>query len=285
MPFFNPQPVVAASSTAFSISAQIRIGNPFNAASVTWTEIENSTAEAWAGFFLTSDGSQIRGIGLIAKGAASSEVIIASFPTLSTQKTPQRTMYIPIPVAAGTRLSVGASSSTTATFRGQVVGVPSSNFSAEPAFTVMESGPYNLAGGSGSYANWASFDPGGTANTKGSYSELSFTGGSNANNVLNGDSLANSLDYIGLMLSDNFGVAQTSQYRLIDVAYGAAASETIILPDAWSRVGSSEQSTAIGSPLWVPWGRASGDRMSARGQSSITDATDRICTTLMFGVR
>lgn len=285
MAFFDAQPVTSASSTGFSFSTQTLVADPFTASNITWTEVENSTSEAWGGFYVVQSGFNAHGIVLIATGAASSESIIASMPFGASYQLGSSLTYVPIPVASGTRISIGGSTQAAATCRGQIIGIPSTNFDSTPSFTVMESGPYDLENDAATYGRFAKIDPGGTANTKGSYTEISVSGTNAANNVIQGDSLGQSYDWLGMRFGENWNNAQTVQNRLWDVAHGAASSETIFAADFWDRLDALER-VALGTEIvWVPWGRASGDRISARMQCDITDANDRIGSLCLFGLR
>jgi len=283
---YDAQPVNAGTSKGFGFSSQSRVAAPFTESNMTWVEVENSTAADWAGFTITLNANNAAwaysGIFFVAKGAASSEVRLATVPVTSGYRMSSITMYVPVPIPAGTRLSVSSSSATAQTLSGQLVGVLSANFDAEPAFTVYESGPYDLSA-STAYGKWVDVDPGGTANTKGSYTEISYTG--HTNNVLNGDSLANAYDYFGFMVNGNFNTAQRPADFLLDFATGAATSEVIYGADINQVSTSGERSTQL-NPIEVPTLVAiSTARISVRAQSSTTDAIDRIRGVLLFGVR
>lgn len=278
---FVTAPVNSGTSKGFSFTSQVRVANPI-ASNITWTEVVASTSEEWGGLSISVVNND-RGILFIGIGAAGSEVIIANPPVCTGLRQPID-IFIPIKIASGTRVAVGCSCFTSATIEGQIVGYPSSKFSAVPSFTVMEFGPYDLTASSSVYGRHKQIDPGGTANTKGAYTEISLTGGNNDNNVLNGNSLANAYDYFGVMTASNFNSAQSVQDRLWDVATGAAASEDIFIPDLYQGTDASEYSSKP-NILFDPEGAVSGARISARMQSSITDATDRIGTALLVGLR
>lgn len=285
MAFYEPHPVNASTGLGFVITPDARVADPFTASNITWTEIVNSTTEDWAGLWVDYQVGTKAGIILLAKGSAASEVIFWSHPTKISSNMSTKAAYCPIPLPSGTRISVGASTNTTVVdLTGSIVGIPSTNFDAEPTWTVFESGPYDLTA-STSYGSPPLADPGGTINTKGSYTEASQLGTNGSNNVINGDDIDQVYDYFGMLLFDNGTSVQTEQNRLIDVAYGAAASEVIYMADRQSRVSSIEHTSSGVLPTLVPWGRAIGDRISFRGQSSITGATARLIGICLFGVR
>lgn len=285
MAFLTPLDGNTADSTATSISWDLRPADPFTNTGLTFTQITASTSEDWSGFYVSSaQGSP--GILTIWTGASSSEVLIASMPGKNPMLAQDAVfMYVPIPVPSGTRLSVAFASAGTATINEvQISGVPSSNFSVEPTFTNMDCGPFLLSGSGVTYADSATVDPGGTANTLGSYTELSHTGGGNdANNILNGDSLGQTYEYLGFLFSDN-KQNQTEQDRLWTLAHGAASSEVDFITELYDRLHNAE-TNMLNHVIWIPWGRSSGDRISARMQCSITDAADRLGQVWIFGLR
>ena len=282
---FEATPVNAGTSAGFSFTSQAQVAAPFTESNMTWVEAENSTAADWAGFYITfmgvASGSK-SGIFFVAKGAAASEVRVATIPAGLDTKNLSCMFYIPVPIPAGTRLSVSASQSAAAVLSGQIVGVLSANFDAEPTYTVFESGPYDLSA-SLTYGLFPAIDPGATTNTKGAYSEVSFTG--HASNIINGDSLDNTYDYFGLIISNNYNTANDSKELLLDLATGVAASEVIWAADLNARQNQNEV-TQFTTPMMVPTtAMTSTTRISARAQSNDNDATDRIRGVLLFGVR
>lgn len=278
-----------ANSRAFTVPLVTMVADPFDPSQFTLGEIVNSTAEDWAGFYVNTHQRNFDtdyGIMIVCKGAIGSEVRVASMPYLGYNRADYRmSIYVPVPIPAGTRLTVGASSIALITIECQIVGVPSSNFAAEPNFTVMDCGPFNLEGDVATYALTPTVDPGGTTNTKGPYTELSITGGVNSgNNVLNGDQLDHQYGYLGFLIGDNRNPASRSRAMLYDLAHGAAASETNVLTELCASGDSQETGGPIGV-VWIPWDRPAGDRIAARMQSSTSDATDRVGSVLMFGLR
>lgn len=286
MSFFQPYPATPASSGGFSVAAHVRLANPFARASYSsgFTEVVASTPEQWGGF-LVSAAAGSRGIIVVGIGAAGSEVIIASLP-LSMQYGAAVSYYVPIPIAAGQRVSIAVSAATSASVTGQIVGFAASGFSALPTFSVLECGPFDLDGGFGDYGKTTVIDPGGTANTMpGSYTEISLAGTNTvANNQINGDSLANSYDWFGFTVFDGNNSATSQQERLWDLATGAAASEVDFATGLYDEVSSGEYNLLPGI-FWMPGGMAAGTRISARMQCSIIDATDRLGGVYLFGLR
>jgi hypothetical protein len=107
-----------------------------------------------------------------------------------------------------------------------------------------------------------SCDPGGTANTKGSWTEIVA-------------STEFPIRYAILYLSHrDVATPAASGSHYVDIGIGAAASESIIVADLWRR----DNVDILGSlhaypmPLMVP----KGVRIAARAQSSVIDAEDRL---------
>lgn len=277
--------VNTSTSGATTYTTDLRLANPYNAGSATFTQVVASTSEDWAGFYVINRQAN-HGVLSVWKGAVSSEVRVASMPTrIPFIASNGFAMYVPVPIASGTRLSVSVSSRTAGSGNQvQIVGLPSSNFAAEPSFTVMDFGPINLDGTSSTYAEWQTVDPGATANTEGSYTEISFTGtNSAANNLINGDQTDHQYEYLGLVLTDN-QTFQADHNRLWTFATGAATAEIDFCAQLYEFIFNDEVGLIM-APFWIPWNRASGDRISAKMQASTNDSVDRIGKVIFFGVR
>ena len=275
-----------ATSRGYTVAADIRVADPFTESNLTWVEVTGSTAADWTGFYLTIGGgsgtSGIKGMVFVATGASASESHVTVLPTMPSLRTQNWSMYVPIPIAAGTRVAIAVSAEASRTYVGTVTGVLSANFDAEPTYTIMESGPYDLSNTT-TYGQWVTVDPGATGNTKGSWVEVSQT--SYTANVLNGDSLANSYDYFGALFNDNFNAASSTAYGLGDIATGAAASEVTRLGNLDAYQTQNEQGINTTPIITNVTFATSTTRISARCQCSITNTTDRIRGVLLFGVR
>ena len=278
---FDAQP----SGSRFSITPDIRVAAPFTPSNVTWVEVDASTSADWAAFYImlsnTTGLNSNAGIFFVGVGAAASEVIIASIPLAFGFRSVAFNMPIPIPVASGSRVSVAITRQAASDVDGQMIGLPSADFDAEPAYTVFESGPYDLSN-TVDYGKWPVIDAGATANTKGAYAEIS---NAYTNNVLNGDSLANTYDWFGYSMNANFNTVMSNNTSLMDIATGAVSSEVIFGADLEASIKANE-ATPYTSPLITHTAIAtSGTRISARMESSLTNVLDRIRGVLLFGVR
>lgn len=247
------------------------------------TELTAATAADWSGFYVTTR-RLVNGFMNIYKGASGSEVRVATItPPSSLSDDNAFIFFVPIPIPAGTRLSFTAALGISQTVEVGVTGMLSANYDAEPGYTVLDCGPFDLDGTWTGSDFHVQVDPGSTANTKpASMTELSFP--ARTGNVLNGDSLSYSYAWIGFMFSDN-AQFQTDQRRFWDVGYGAAGSETLIIEDLPQFVSAVETAGFSRQPIWMPWGRPAGERIAVNMQSTTTDATDRIGTCVMYGVR
>lgn len=279
MPDFETLPVV-------SVTNVVRPAAPFVEANMApWTEVSAATANAWQGFwFWHQDRIGDRGIMLIAKGDVGSEVIIGIVPSTQSAKSTYFYSYVGVPVPSGTRLSVAFASSDAGSLNYvSVVGVVSSIFDATPPWTVMESGPYNLEDDILTYGKFAPIDAGAVASTKGGYEDVVTTGLNAGNNVIQGDSLAQTYDYLGILFNDNHNTSASNNTTTLDLATGVLLSETAIIEDFTLRKNNVEISW--NGLIWTPSGVSAGTRISARASTSEVEPTDRLSGCLLFGLR
>lgn len=112
-------------------------------------------------------------------------------------------------------------------------------------------------------------DPGGTANTKGSYSELT-------------SSSTRRIRKLHIALGNRANNVRSFANFLLDIAIGAASSEQVIIADI-PLLGTQNELIAsnIGTSFSVDI--PAGTRIAARCQCSITDATDRVLDLAIYG--
>lgn len=283
MAWLEPFPSNVADSTAFQISPDTYVADPFDPSNLTWTEVIASTPENFAGFHLNYLSLNDRyGIFFVGIGAAGSEVITSSTPIRIGNRF-SFSFAIPIAISAGSRVAVAhIANSSTSTVMGQIAGIPSSGVAQDPPYTVMESGPYDLSGGFSGYGRAVTVDPGSTANSKGVWTEIS---SADAANVINGDSLANDYEWLGLMFSDDDQRA-AGQDRLWDISTGAAGAESgsVTISNLYDHY-QWEVGILEAAIQWTGASISAGTRISARMQSSTTDAASRVGSVLLFGLR
>ncbi len=114
-------------------------------------------------------------------------------------------------------------------------------------------------------------DPGGSANTKGAYSQLTASTTANAAALV-------------VIVTGNGNAAPTAANFNLDIATGAAASETVVIPDL-SLHSDSGGDGFLPAVFEVNLSVASGTRLAARAMSSITDATDRLLFVTVLGMQ
>ncbi len=206
----------------------------------------------------------------IALGGAGSEVVIVpdffmygNNGSLSEIRTTSQ-VYVPIPIKAGTRVAARfQSNGATQTLTASLTLVAGDYYSS------MRCGRATSYGITTATTVGTTIDPGGTINTKGSYAQISA-------------SLDRPIRYAILSLSARRNGTVSAQTGLLDIAVGAAASEQICVPDL--PYGSSTATDAFQpSSTAIFLSAKSGERLAARAQSSINDATDRLFDLAVMG--
>jgi hypothetical protein len=200
----------------------------------------------------------------IATGAAAAEVvrlpdILAWGGPTSAHAGAAGNLPFPLAVASGTRVAARCQSTTGGgtlnilvrlIAAGSLVGI--STFTNHGAVTADSGG--------------TSYDPGGSANTKGSYTQLAA-------------STAAVAQYLMLMTSVGGNTQPTSNGWAIDIATGAAASEVVLIPDLRQSVLNEStdgvllwQPSCHAFPVYIP----ASTRIAVRASVVGTDATDRL---------
>jgi hypothetical protein len=110
-------------------------------------------------------------------------------------------------------------------------------------------------------------DPGGTANTKGSWVEITAATAQKTKGLL-------------VCTAMNQNSATTSASFLFDIAIGGSGAEQFLIQNIGFTSGSLEEFTPY---FYFDVEIPSGTRIAARGQSSITDATDRVFSISLVG--
>lgn len=203
----------------------------------------------------------------IAIGAAAAEQNIISDLTICGPTSLIRTSMssFPICIPAGTRLSARCQASA-----GSESGCTISLETFDGGFAQMEGcAGVDAVGFNSTTTAGATIDPGGTANTKGSYTQLV---ASSARDYI-GFSLG--LDYLGRTAGNEAAIS-------LDIAVGAGGSEAIIVADLSLGINSIDvfpkHSPIIG--VNIP----AGTRISARAQSSDNTAGVRTFGLTLYGI-
>ena len=113
-------------------------------------------------------------------------------------------------------------------------------------------------------------DPGGVANTKGAYFEIS-------------PSIASDIKYAVVCVGNQANQADANMQILLDIAIGAAGSEVSVISDLlYSKNTAADDMSPpmTGVPVSIP----AGARLSARAMSDITNAVDRLFDVAVIGV-
>lgn len=231
-----------------------------------FVELSSSTPIDADGFylFIGGGGSSVPcALVDIAIGAAAAEQVIVpnvAFGNLNNRQT--YAIYFPVPIPAGTRIAArtqAATGSTNNTF--SILLVKGGLLVPGSLGRVVDYGT-TLASSRGTVV-----DPGGSANTKGSYSELTAATTSPIKAIL-------------LMVGNGMasGDRTADADWFLDIAIGAAASEQIVAPDI--HVAMDDGATGVPgvpqSPFWLPVEIPVGERISVRAQSDVNTDGDGV---------
>lgn len=248
----------ASSSTGTSITA--------GSAGVKGSYVELVSSTARESDLLTVTASAVTGAATrstkvhIATGAAASETDLFEFIVPhGTLAGTNVSFTIPFNIAASTRVSAAATSSLASSVVDVQVALSDDDSwgTSSQASLIGESSQKGTA-----------IDPGGTANTKGSWTELT-------------SSAPHDIDYMLVLIAWNANSAISPALNfLVDIGTGAAASETVLVENIPKYHDVFEMRKTV-YPIYAPI--SSGTRIAARAQCSGTDATDRICDVSILG--
>lgn len=212
----------------------------------------------------------------IAVGGAGAEiVIIPNIMLFVTGTAPARALNIAVPcsIPAGSRISARCQAGASRTCQVGVRLFNDAMGSYQLPGVLIDA--YNVNTATSLVTN--SVDPGGSANTKGAYAELTSSTTSS---------------YQGFFLAVGPGNSTTSSTTTplwgLDIAIGAAGSEIVILPDQLLEAATtSSQASPIQPPAlgYYPIPIPAGSRIAARAQCSATTANGRLLGVAFYGVR
>jgi hypothetical protein len=265
MPQGGTTGAMIGASTAASTSIIATGGSAHTKGS--WVELIASTAYNMSGFILQLDFAanstnrdMLVDIGIGGSGSEQVliENILASFDLGSSH-----TYDFRLPIRAGTRIAARCQSNAA-----RPVGVQIC-----PKYTGFYQMPgYGRAttyGANTTDSGGVQIDPGGTINTKGSYSEITAA-------------TTNRIRGLHACFGTQFNADMTTGSFLVDIAVGAGGSEQNIIENMHVAASNGETLDAMGGVLDV--NIPAGTRLSARCQSSINDATDRLIDIVIIGV-
>lgn len=235
-----------------------------------WTEIVSAAPFEVDGFMVFLRGALDSCDSLIdiAIGAAASEQVIVSNIAF-TQRAAERaatSFWVPLKIPSGQRISARCQTTTGTSNSIFIYLVPvASGLKNAPSW-----GRAVALGAVTADSGGTSVDPGGTINTKGSYSELTA-------------SLDIDVEWIVVNITNQANTAATTALFLMDIAIGAGGSEQVIVPNLHFIIDAAPD-TPMPQHLSFPVSIPKGQRVSVRAQSSINDATDRLFDVVIIGV-
>jgi hypothetical protein len=259
---------MALTSAASALGVQLTTVGSTNTKGA-WTQLVASTSVDLAGLWFSTlafgSASTPRLVDIGIGAAASEQVLVANLTSQqggAGASTEGDSVFIPIAVPAGSRLSARYQATNTAgtqyvNLTGQIGGPSYSNVDTYGA-TTADSGGIVI-------------DPGGTANTKGAWVELT-------------SSTARRHRALIVGVSSRGNVDLSSNEWLVDIATGAASSETVRIANVHLR--SDVQGDSMGPQLIGPIDVdiAASSRLAVRASSRINDATDRLFDVVLYGV-
>ena len=218
-----------------------------------------------------SNGSVASNVFLVdlAVGAAASEqILIADLHSAvaSSANTTPATVRFPVAIPAGSRLAARCQASTGGlTIRAHVLLLGGGFGQGVPGQIV------DTYGASAADSGGTSVDPGGVANTKGAYSEITAA-------------TTRPLRALVLGLGNQENAAMSGGRWLFDIAIGAAGSEQVVIPNIMAAADGGLDTIYEGMLGPYPINLPAGVRLAVRSQSGITDATDRLLDAILYGV-
>lgn len=238
-----------------------------NDAKSSWVELTSSSGIAaklvYVGVRHDSNANGPEYLIDIGTGAASSEVVlIPDIPHMpgNASNDSMMTYYGPFQVDVASSTRWAARVEAQATFQDLDIGV----ILASELLPELSSISYNAYGiTSGSSPKMVVIDPGETANTKGSYSQITA-------------SVSSTAEWVTFSIGQNTNNALEDYLCLVDVATGSAASETVKIANimiASDSVSDQYQPYSIGP---FPADVFQSQRVAVRAQCDGTDATDRL---------
>lgn len=235
-----------------------------------YTQLTAATDFAADGFYLwTERGTDSWDDFLMdfATGGAGSEQIVVPNLLYTQPSDPHGSLsYWPIPLDSGVRLSARCQSSANAQPMRTMVTIVAQGFGpSQPLSRVTAYGATTADSGG------ISIDPGGVANTKGSYTQITA-------------STTNNITALNIAFGNQFNVDRLGGERfLIDLAVGGAASEYAFITNLPMQITATEVMTPMYiGPIFV--NIPSGTRLSARAQSDNIDAADRLFDIVIYGM-
>lgn len=204
-------------------------------------------------------------------GAAASEIVIVSNLYFAGQSSGAVRYLFPLSIPAGTRVAARTAGNGSPG-GGLSIGVTvfSDSYQSAGCGSAVDTYGFNSATILGT-----SVDPGGTANTKGVYSQIVSS------------TFADIAGIFAVFDAQNTASGTTNATTsLIDIAVGASGSEVVVVPNTLLSVFTGGSAIQLGGFLpYMPIQIPAGSRLAVRSQSSTNVSPDRIIGCTIFGVR
>jgi len=231
-----------------------------------YIEIIASTTQEYHGLIVygrKTGGDSIVATDIAIGSAGNEEIIIPDFAISGYNSFAESSKgFFPVYIPAGSRVSARSAcfiASSSAYMH--LVGVAASG-SGNEARTVKTYGV-------GSAFSGITVDPGGTANTKGAWSQIT-------------SSTTDEIRQIEIYMGKFSNTVDADASFLLDIGIGGAGSEEVLISNIVFASNTNEKLN--GGLAVIPINIPAGTRIAARCQSSITDATDRVMSVSISGV-
>lgn len=233
-----------------------------------WVELLAATAFSTVGLSVYGVAAGVNNVDClfdIGIGAADSEqVIIPNLGFHQSNGTTTPCWFFPLSIPAGSRLAARAQAGSASTQVFVQCQLGGGSFTAFPPLSLVTAYGVNLADSGGT-----SVDPGGSANTKGAYSQLTA-------------STTYPIRALTWYFPNQGNGARTAADWLVDFAIGAAGSEQVIVPNVSIRTFANVLVPGIQT---LPVGPIpAGTRLAVRAQCNTADPTDRLIDCILYGV-
>lgn len=204
-------------------------------------------------------------------GASGSEAVVISNLNNSSNAQQTVTYQFPLMIPSGTRVAARCSADQT-NFNSSIQMITfADTYASVGVGSAIDTYGYNTSLNLGTPV-----DPGGSANTKGAYAQIT------ASTTADMAGFVLALDPQNDTTGNSFGINW-----LIDLAVGSSGNEVVIIPNMF-QVGFAQGALAnILTPTfpYIPIQIPAGTRIAIRAQSQITRTPDRIFGATLYGVR
>lgn len=200
----------------------------------------------------------------IGVGASGSETVLVPDIHASCVSNNPIVVSFPIAIPAGARLAARLAASTASSTMSVIAYLAKGGWPEPTARSLVDT-----YGAAAATSRGASVDPGSTANTKGSWTQITA-------------STTRRISTLVVGVGNQRNTAPTAGAWFADIGIGASGSETVLIPN--HRIVASANGSLLPSHSLFPVSIPAGSRLAVRAQSGITDATDRLIDFLLHGV-